>query len=377
MIYLDNAATTEISENVLHKIRRFQSVAYGNPSSIYPMGRYCNFRISYARTIISTKINSSPKDDIVFTSGGSESDTLAIIGLSDYLKKCGKTHIITSAVEHKAVLRSFEYLGKNGFDVDILPVTQYGTVEPDVLKSAIKDNTGLISIMYVNNELGSVNDIKTLCSIAHEHNIVFHTDAVQAISQIKIDVEDLGIDMLSVSGHKIHAPKGVGFLYVRNGVELRPIIFGGQQEKGLRGGTENIDAIVGLERAICDLDYSNDKYKELSNAFVNELNDWRRNDFKFRVNNPQSHKIISLCIKGVDAQTLVVALGQKGICVSAGSACNSQSTEPSHVLIAAGLSPDEALSTIRISFGDKNTISEAKIAARTICEVVNQLMLGL
>ncbi len=374
--YLDNAATTRIDPDVLDAMMPYLQNEYGNPGSMYSMGRRTFRAISDARVNVATMLGSSHPENIIFTSGGSESNTLAILGIADYLEKEGKKHVITSQFEHKSVLNAMKVLESRGFEVTYMSVAG-GFVNCVDLTKAIRDDTGLVSIMYVNNEVGTVNPIQTIGKICEQKKILFHVDAVQAAGTYPLNPVALNCDMISVSGHKIHAPKGTGFLYTKYGHIMNPVICGGQQERGLRGGTENVAGIVGLGAAC----------KKITEEFISqnfrtsvimqmELTEKLQKIDGVRFNftdHKHSSKLLSVQIKGIDAETLTMMLNERGVFVSMGSACNTGSSEPSYVLTACGLSKDEARSTIRISTSRFTTIEEIDYAAEKIAECVKML----
>jgi cysteine desulfurase len=357
--------------------------SYGNPGSIHIAADDPKNTVQHARECVARFLNGH-MSDIVFTSGGSEGNSLIICGVIPYLRAAGKTEIIVSAAEHDSVLNAAYSAANNGFDVTVLPVNSEGCVEQNVLSGAITDKTGLVSVMYVNNELGGVNDAVSLAEICREKHVLFHTDCVQAAGSIPIDVTQIGCDFATISAHKFHGPKGVGAIYMRRHDVLSPIIFGGSaQEFGLRGGTENVPGIDGMGVAcdIASLEMREDMMhiEAIKQRFFTEL--------KFGlsaaglidgviVNGPpviHPGKILNLQFPGVDSETLLLALSNEGICVSSGSACNSHSSLPSHVLLAAGLSESEARSSIRISFSKYNTEHEAVYAGSSIARCVAAL----
>ena len=380
MIYLDAAATTKVSKEVVDAMLPYFTEQYGNPGSVHTVGRKAARAIAKAREQVARTINADP-EQIIFTSGGSEANTLALLGVADYLVKREKTHIIVSSVEHHSVLSCIKQLFGKGFEITYLPVHRNGWICIDDVKNAIKPNTGLISIMTINNELGNLYDVDLIADICKEKSILFHTDFVQAYGSININVNDdgEGIDFLSVSGHKIHAPKGIGFLYAKDKSILSPVVQGGGQEFGLRGGTENVPYIVGLgvaaEIAYQDLEMNNELYKSLRELFIKKvkrhLDGVHENGAPFLCS-----KIVNLTFDGVDGETLLLLLDAKGISVSAGSACSAHSAVPSHVLTAIGLTNKQARSSIRISFPDDISFEEVGSAADIIIDSVKQLREG-
>lgn len=383
MIYFDNAATTQMDEQVLEAMMPYLTTEYGNAGTLYKFGRAANEAVQKARAQVAALINAEP-EQIIFTSGGSEANSLVFGGLKDYLKHIGKTHILVSAIEHESVLRAAESLIKDGFYVEYLLPHRDGTVSAQDVESAITPETGLISVMYANNETGAINPVNEIGAICMKRGILFHTDCVQAAGCHPIDVEKIGCDFLSVSSHKIHGPKGVGALFARDKSVLTPIIFGGaEQEFGLRAGTENVAGIVGLGAA-CEISakclhedcaWVSTLKQRFYMALIEALRKNAHEDI-VRVNGPSilaPGKALNLCLRGVDGQTLLLMLDGKDICISAGSACNSHETKPSHVLTAMGLTEDEARSSVRISFSRMNTEGEIVAAANIIASCIEIL----
>lgn len=372
--YFDNAATTKIKPEVLNAMIPYLSKEYGNPSSLYSIGRNAKRAIEDAREKVAKLINAN-KNEIYFTSCGSESDNTAIKGIAYRYKEKGN-HIITSKIEHHAILESCKDLEKKGFKITYLNVNENGIVDLNELEESINDKTILISIMFANNEIGTIQPIEKIAKIAKSHNIIFHTDAVQAAGNIPIDVKDMGIDMLSISGHKINAPKGVGALYVKQGIEFDKFMNGGHQERNKRAGTENLAEIVGFGKA-CEIAKNNienhNKYlKELRDYFISELLKTEKN---IKINGSMKNRLpgnMNISIKGVDATKLLLELDKKGICISTGSACNSGETTPSHVLTAIGLKSDDAKSAIRVTFGENNTKEEIDFLIENICKYIKK-----
>ena len=356
IIYLDHGATTAVDERVLNKMIPYFNISYGNPSSMYGIGRQNKMVIERARQEVAKVINCNPKE-IYFTSCGSESDNLALKGIMYANKEKGK-HIITSKVEHPAIMNTCATLKRQGFDITYLNVNKEGFVKLDELRNAIRNDTVLISIMFANNEIGTIQNIMEISKIAKENNIIFHTDAVQAVGNIKIDVQKLGVDSLSMSAHKFYGPKGVGALYVRKDINIERIQDGGHQEKGMRSGTENVAGIVGLAEALKmaykELDENNKKILENRNYFIEEI---KENFKETTINGNLEHRLpgnINVTFKGKDSLEILLKLDEYGICASSGSACSTGEDKPSHVLTAIGLSPEEAFSTIRFSLGKEN-----------------------
>lgn len=378
IIYLDSASTTQVDKNLKELIDKYTYDLYGNPGGLHNFGMVTKGAIERAREQVATAVKTEP-ENIIFTSGGSESNTLAIVGLANHLQRHHQNHIITTQYEHHSVLNAMKEMEKRGFEVTYLPV-QNGLVDYDDFVKAVRDDTGLVSIMCVNNELGTINDVEKICKFCQEREILFHSDCVQAVCTESIELGKTA-DFISISGHKIHAPKSVGCLCTTRKELLSNIIFGGQQEFGLRPGTENVAGIVAFGRAMENQSknmYENRMKVELANLALGgkllQLSEER--GFWFDCNFPtvrKSPKILSLRFDGVDAQTLVLMLGERGVCVSAGSACSSHSTEPSHVLRASGLTSEQARRTIRISFSEYNTVFEAHEAAKIIADCVCEL----
>lgn len=356
IIYLDHSATTAVDERVLNKMIPYFNISYGNPSSMYGIGRQNKMVIERARQEVAKVINCNPKE-IYFTSCGSESDNLALKGIMYANKEKGK-HIITSKVEHPAIMNTCATLKRQGFDITYLNVNKEGFVKLDELRNAIRNDTVLISIMFANNEIGTIQNIMEISKIAKENNIIFHTDAVQAVGNIKIDVQKLGVDSLSMSAHKFYGPKGVGALYVKNDINIDRIQDGGHQEKGMRSGTENVAGIVGLAEALKiaykELDENNKKILENRNYFIEKI---KENFKETTINGNLEHRLpgnINVTFKGKYSLEILLKLDEYGICASSGSACSTGEDKPSHVLTAIGLSPEEAFSTIRFSLGKEN-----------------------
>ncbi len=355
--YFDNAATTKVKEQILVEMFPYFIESYGNPSSMYSLGRRNKRAIEDARHKVASLIGCN-QHEIYFTSGGSESDNMAIKGFA-YVNKNKGNHIITSRIEHHAVLETCQSLEKHGFEVTYLNVDKDGKVDLEQLVNSITDRTILISIMFANNEIGTIQPIEEISKIAKSRNIIFHTDAVQAVGNIDIDVKKLDVDMLSLSSHKIYGPKGIGALYVREGIHLDKFINGGHQEKNLRAGTENVPGMIGLGEA-CHI-----ANKELANHInhLQNLRDYYIGKLKekvgdIKINGSLTNRLpgnANISFKDIDASTMLIKLDEFGICASAGSACNTGSTEPSHVLTAIGLEPSYANGALRITFGDDNT----------------------
>ena len=374
-VYADNAATTAVSPEVLEAMLPFYKEVYGNPSSLYSLGQEAKKPLEEARETVAQCLGAQPRE-IYFTSCGTESDNWAIKGAAHAMKKKGKTHIITSAFEHHAVLHTCQALEKEGFTVTYLPVHENGIVRPEELEAALTENTGLVTIMYANNEIGTIQPIPEIGAICKRHGVLFHTDAVQAVGNVAIDVKEQNIDMLSLSGHKLHAPKGVGALYIRSGVVIQNLLDGGAQERGKRGGTENVASIVGLAKAM-ELACSTipERQARLS-AMRDKLIDAILKIDRCRLNGDREHRLpgnVSFCFQGVEGESLLLMLDLKGISASSGSACTSGSLDPSHVLLAIGLPHEVAHGSLRLSFGDYNTMEDVDYIIETLPPIIERL----
>ncbi|SDA76889.1 cysteine desulfurase [Lachnospiraceae bacterium G11] len=373
LVYLDNAATTKMKKNVLDSMIPFMTDAFYNPSASYEKAKETKKKIETAREQIAKVINAKP-EEIYFTSGGSESDNWALKGIAFSNYEKGK-HIITSAIEHPAILSTTRWLKDQGFDITYLNVNKDGIINIEELEKSIRPDTTLISIMSANNEIGSIQPLKEIGAIARQHKIPFHTDAVQAFGHIKIDVSKMKIDLLSASGHKIYGPKGVGILYVKSGIKMESLVHGGEQENGRRAGTYNVPGIIGMGTA------ASMALERLNNSSEEEIRDYfikrilediplskLNGGTKFRLPNN-----INARFDSVDAEALLVMLGQRGICASAGSACTAGNTEPSHVLSAIGLTSKEANNSIRLTISDETTKKDVDYAVKVIKECVGRL----
>ena len=374
-VYFDNSATTKLDEKVLEVMMPYLKDSYGNASSIYKIGRESRKAVEEAREKVAKVLNCKPSE-IYFTAGGSESDNTAIKGIAHAYKNKGN-HIITSKIEHPAVLETCKELEKEGFEVSYISVDEKGLLNIEELKQAIKPSTILISIMFANNEIGTIQPIEEIGQIAKEHKIVFHTDAVQAAGSLKIDVQQLNIDSLSISGHKFYGPKGTGVLYVRTGVNFQKLIAGGHQERNKRAGTENVPGIVGLAAAL-ELAQSS---REEHNKKIKELRDYYEAQVKekipyMRVNGDTDKRLpgtSNISFRFIEGEGLLLNLDLKGICASSGSACTSGSLDPSHVLLAIGLPHEIAHGSLRISIGKYNTKEEIDYLVENLVEIVNRL----
>lgn len=374
-VYLDHAATTYTDQEVLKEMLPFFSDLYGNPSSLHSYGREVKRHIDIARNKVAKAIGALP-DEIFFTAGGSESDNWAIKGIAYANANKGK-HIITTKTEHHAALYTCESLEKEGFNVTYLPVDKYGMINIEELKSAISDDTILISIMYANNEIGTIQPIEEISRIAKENKIYFHTDAVQAIGNIKIDVKEQNIDLLSLSAHKFYGPKGIGALYIRKGIRIKNLIYGGGQEKGKRAGTENVPGIVGLgkaiEKAAENIDKYNNKIAKLRNKLIEGV--MERIPYTILTGHPERRLAgnASFCFKYIEGEALLLNLDLKGIAGSSGSACTSGSLDPSHVLLAIGLPHEIAHGSLRLTIGNINTEEDIDYVLEVLPGIVEKL----
>lgn len=374
-IYADNAATTKVAPEVVDAMLPYFTETYGNPSSIYNEGRTARVAVEKAREQVANAIGASPKE-IYFTGSGSEADNWALRSTARALSKKGN-HIITSAVEHHAVLHTCQDLEKQGFEVTYLPVDKYGMVSPDDVKAAIKDTTIMISIMFANNEIGTIMPIAEIGKIAKEAGVVFHTDAVQAVGNVEIDVNEMNIDMLSLTAHKFHGPKGCGALYVRQGVKLMSFITGGAQERMRRAGTENVPGIVGLGKAI-ELATANIKEKQekliaLRDRYIKKVLETVPYS---RLNGHPTERLAgnaNISFEYIEGEGLLLSLDMKGIAASSGSACTSGSLDPSHVLLAIGLKHEQAHGSLRTSFGEDTTVEDIDYMVDAIAEIVARL----
>lgn len=374
-IYVDNAATTAVSKKVIDTMVPLLKENFGNPSSLYSVGAKAKKTIDKARKDVADILGAN-ENEIFFTSGGSESDNWAIKGLMHELIKRGKNHIITSKFEHHAVLHTTMALEREGFKVTYLDVHENGIIRPDEVESVINENTGLVTIMYANNEIGTIQPISEIGAICKKHGVVFHTDAVQAIGHIPINVKEQNIDMLSLSAHKFHGPKGVGALYVRRGIKLENLIDGGAQEFGHRAGTENVAGIVGLSVAIKE---ANKNIKERNKRIIAMRDKIIREALKIeksRLNGDAVKRLpgnVNMCFRGIEGESLLLMLDSKGICASSGSACTSGSLDPSHVLLSIGLPHETAHGSLRISLGDENTMEEVDYIIEVLPKIVSYL----
>lgn len=375
MIYLDNAATTKMSKAAINSMLPYMDGIYGNPSSLHSAGQRAAEALADARQRIADCLGASSKE-IFFTSGGSEADNQAILSAAKLGEKKGKKHIISTAFEHHAVLHTLKKLEKEGFEITLLDVGENGIITPQQVESAIRPETCLVTVMYANNEIGTIQPIKEIGKICREKGVLFHTDAVQAAGHLHIDVKEQNIDMLSLSAHKFHGPKGTGALFAKSGIPLTNIIEGGAQERGKRGGTENIPAIVGmataLEEACKNIDKNAEKLIPLRDKLISGLS-----EIPHSVLNGDAEKRlpgnVSFCFEGIEGESLLLLLDDKGICASSGSACTSGSLDPSHVLLAIGRIHDIAHGSLRLSLSEENTESEIDFTVKAVKEVVEYL----
>lgn len=377
-VYADNAATTPMSESVFEAMKPYLTEHYGNPSSLYRIGREARRAMTEARMKVARALNAKDPSEIVFTGGGSQADNLAIRGYVKGRSARGKKHIITSKIEHHAVLYTCEALEKEGYPVTYLDVDAQGHVDLEQLKSVITDQTALVTIMAANNEIGTIQDLKAISEIAHAHGAVFHTDAVQAIGHMHIDVQEMGIDMLSLSAHKFRGPKGIGALYVRRGIALEPLVYGGGQERGLASGTENVAGMVGLGQAIEDatgahLDEKMGYVKKLTNRLVKGIMDTI--PYTHYTGDPVNRLpgTASFVFEAIEGEGLILRLDHAGICGSTGSACSTGSLDPSHVLMAIGLPHEIAHGSLRLTLGEQNTEEDVDYLIENVAKVVEGL----
>jgi len=374
-IYMDNAATTRVTEPVMQAMLPYLTSVYGNPSSVHAFGRDARRALDAARAQVAKALGAKP-NEIYFTGCGTESDNWAIRGTA-YARRNKGNHIITSAIEHHAVLHTCEQLEKEGFKVTYLGVDEDGLISLDELKKAITPETILITIMTANNEIGTIQPIKEIGAIAKERGVYFHTDAVQAIGSVKIDVKDMNIDMLSLSGHKFHAPKGVGVLYVRTGIKLERLIQGGAQERTQRAGTENLASIVALGKAIEMADENIEAHNEKLTAMRDRLIDGILETIpETRLNGHRTKRLpgnVNVSVRYIEGEALLLSLDIKGIAASSGSACTSGSLDPSHVLLAIGLPHEIAHGSLRLSLSEENTMEEVEYVLTSLKEIVDRL----
>ena len=375
MIYADNAATTKMSRTAVAAMLPYLEEYYGNPSSLYMFGQKSKEAIEEARATVAACIGAEPRE-IIFTSGGSEADNQAIRSAAMRGKTAGKRHIISDTIEHHAVLHTLRQLEKEGFEVTYLPAHENGIVHVDELEAAIRDDTCLVTIMYANNEIGTIQPIRDIAAVCKSRGVTFHTDAVQAVGHIPLNVKDDGVDMLSASAHKFHGPKGVGFLYAKRGVRLFNLIEGGAQERGLRAGTENVAGIVAMAAALKEAtDHLNEnaaKLTKLRDRLITGLSEIPHSE----LNGDEKQRLpgnVSFCFEGVEGESLLLLLDDKGICASSGSACTSGSLDPSHVLLAIGRVHDVAHGSLRLTLGEDATEADVNYIIAAVKDVVEHL----
>ena len=374
-IYADNAATTKMSRKAIDAMLPYMDVIYGNPSSLHTVGQKANEALSSARERIASYLGCTARE-IYFTSGGSEADNQAIISAATAGAKKGKKHIISTAFEHHAVLHTLEKLKKQGFDVELLDVHSYGNITADEVKKAIRDDTCLVTVMYANNEIGSVLPIAEIGKVCREAGVTFHTDAVQAAGHLHINVAEQNIDMLSLSAHKFHGPKGVGVLYAKKGIVLTPLIEGGAQERGKRAGTENIPGIMGMSEAFADACDNIDENAKKVGALRDRLIEGLSKIPHSALNGGTENRLpgnVSFCFEGIEGESLLLLLDAKGICASSGSACTSGSLDPSHVLLAIGRPHEIAHGSLRLSLCEENTDADVDYMLAEIPKIVEYL----
>lgn len=374
-VYADNAATTQVSEEVLNAMLPYFREGYGNASSIYAMGREAKKAVELAREKVAKAIGADTSE-IYFTSCGSEADNWAVKGVCERLAKKGKKHIITSVFEHHAILHTCQDMEKKGFEVTYLPIDENGLVSPEDVKNALREDTALVTIMFANNEIGTIQPIAEIASVCKEKGVIFHTDAVQAVGNVEIDVHAMGIDLLSLSGHKIHAQKGVGALYVRKGIALPNLLHGGAQERNKRAGTENVPAIVGLGKAIeiacADIPAKRNKVTAMRNRLIDGILKLTHT----RLNGDRDKRLPGNCnisIEGIEGESLLLLLDMNGVCASSGSACTSGSLDPSHVLLALGLKHEVAHGSLRLSIDENTTDEDIDYILEVVPMVVERL----
>ena len=374
-IYLDNAATTSLKSEVLEEMMPILKENYGNPSSIYSIGRNARKEVEKSRQTVAEILGANPSE-IFFTSGGTESDNWAIRGVAFAQLRKGKNHIITSKIEHHAVLHTVKELEKEGFEATYLDVDKNGFVNPEDVKAAITEKTALVTVMYANNEIGTIQKISEIGKVCHEKGVIFHTDAVQAVGHLEINVKEQNIDLLSLSGHKFHGPKGVGALYVKKGVRILNLMQGGAQESNKRPGTENVAGIVGLAKALeISMKNRQEKNKDLEKKrdfLITELLKIKRS----RLNGDRIQRLpgnVNISFEGIEGESLLLLLDAAGICASSGSACTSGSLDPSHVLLAIGLVHEVAHGSLRLSLDESTTMEELEYTVSEVKKVVERL----
>lgn len=374
-IYADNAATTEMSKAALDTMVYYLTNVYGNPSSLYTIGQKAKEELENARYDIASVINAEPRE-IIFTSGGSEADNQALLSAAEIGKKKGKTHIISTAFEHHAVLHSLKRLEKQGFEVTLLPVHENGIVRPEELEAAIREDTCLVTVMTANNEIGTIQPIAEIGRICRDRGVLFHTDAVQAVGHIPIDVKAMNIDLLSASAHKFHGPKGTGFLYAGKGVALTNLIEGGAQERGKRAGTENLAGVMSMAAALKETSAAMDRNSEKMSAVRDYLIKGLSEIPHCALNGDAKTRLpgnVNFSFEGIEGESLLILLDRKGISASSGSACTSGALDPSHVLLAIGRIHDVAHGSLRLTIGENATVEEADYIIESVKEIVAHL----
>lgn len=375
IIYMDNAATTPVRPEVLEAMLPYFTEKFGNPSSIYSISAATKKAVTDARELLAGTIHTTA-ENIYFTAGGSESDNWALKAAAEAYEQKGK-HIITTKIEHHAILHTCEYLEQKGFEVTYLDVDENGLVDLETLEKAIRPDTILISIMFANNEIGTIEPVAEIGRIAHEHGVLFHTDAVQAYTQVPIDVEAMNIDMLSASAHKIHGPKGIGFLYIRRGVKIRSFVHGGAQERRRRAGTENVPGIIGFakaaEVATKNMEEITGKERKVRDYLISRI----EKEIPYaRLNGDREKRLpnnVNFCFRFIEGESMLIMLDGKGICASSGSACTSGSLDPSHVLLAIGLPHEIAHGSLRLSISDETTTEEADFVVDELKKIIERL----
>ena len=375
MIYADNAATTKMSQAAIDKMISLNNEVWGNPSSLYGFGQKAKEILEEARKDVADVIGAEPRE-ILFTSGGSEADNQAIRSAAELGRKNGKMHIISSAFEHHAVLHTLQRLEKEGFEVTLLDVHENGLIVPEEVEAAIREDTCLVTIMYANNEIGTIQPIREIGAICHKHNVIFHTDAVQAIAHIPVNVIDDNIDMLSASAHKFHGPKGVGFLYAKKTIRLTNLIEGGAQEKGKRAGTENLPGIGAMAAALKEANEMREDNAKHLTAMRDKLISGLSEIPHSALNGDAKKRLpgnVNFCFEGIEGESLLLLLDDKGIAASSGSACTSGSLDPSHVLLAIGRVHDVAHGSLRLSIGEDTTDEDVDYMIQSVKEVVEYL----
>lgn len=375
-VYMDNAATTPLNTSVLDAMMPYLTDIYGNPSSLHSFGQEAHAAVSKARKQVASALNASSENEIIFTGSGTESDNMAIRGIAEKYTKKGR-HIITSAVEHHAVLHTCQYLEKCGYEVTYLPVDEFGMLKPEQVLNATRSDTVLVSIMFANNEVGTIMPIPEIGAICREKGVIFHTDAVQAVGHIDIDVQAMNIDVLSLSAHKLHGPKGVGALYVRKGIVVPPLIHGGAQERGKRAGTENVAGIVGLglaiESACKSIGATRERMIRLRDKLINGI---EASIPEVKLNGHRTKRLpgnVNFSIKYIEGESILLMLDINGIAASSGSACTSGALDPSHVLLAMGLAHETAHGSLRLTLGDDTTEEDVDYVLAVLPGIIQKL----